>query len=243
MAQKLNDKDLAFFNKANKTPYNTQAKLFLNAFWNDGVDALADEIWNFTQKFIQTDLFLKGLSPLSVDRAGTELDEHGFHVFLERTIKPLTVIEAREKLRQADVSFDGKVSLLEFLNWHFKKKADEFVKRAPEDPTDGDANVTPEMRKANAALAEVRKEILRIEMEKAKLEEESQASGIKGMKAKNELAQLLTADQTELNRALLTAEAAVRKVGGTGKDVPPGTLWWMNRELDEMKKYKAKAKQ
>ena len=34
-------------------------------------------------------------------------------------------------------------------------------------------------------------------------------------------------DLTDLNRALLTAEAAVRKLGGSGVDVPPGTLWWM----------------
>jgi len=46
-----------------------------------------------------------------------------------------------------------------------------------------------------------------------------------------------------LNKALLTAEAAMRKVAkmfgetATGKGVAHGSLWWMNRELEEMKKY------
>lgn len=68
------------------------------------------------------------------------------------------------------------------------------------------------MRAANAALAAVRAEINKIEMEKARLEQDSEAGGIKGARAKNELAQLLSRDKTDLNRALLTAEAAVRKV-------------------------------
>src|SRR5690349_15801292 len=68
------------------------------------------------------------------------------------------------------------------------------------------------MKAANAALAAVRAEINKIEMEKARLEADSDLGGIKGARAKNELAQLLSRDMTDLNRALLTAEAAVRKV-------------------------------
>jgi len=154
-------------------------------------------------------------------------------------------LDARDKLRQADVSFDGKVSLLEFLNWHFEKSTEIFITRAPEDPADENANITPEMRKATAALNEVRAQIRKIEETKSQFEHiiETETGVIKQNKAKNELAQLLSADQTDLNRALLTAEAAVRKCGGPSKDVPPGTIWWMNRELEEMKKYKPKAKQ
>jgi hypothetical protein len=55
--------------------------------------------------------------------------------------------------------------------------------------------------------------------------------------AKNELAQLLSAPTTELNKALLTAEAAVRKAQKYG-GAAQGDLWWMERELTEMKKYK-----
>ena len=81
-------------------------------------------------------------------------------------------------------------------------------------------------------------EISKIESEKRQLRELAAGTGIKAMKAKNELAQICNRDMTSLNRALLTAEAAVRKAGGSGVDIPPGTLWWMQRELEEMKKYR-----
>jgi len=88
-----------------------------------------------------------------------------------------------------------------------------------------------------------KKEMQKIENEKNELEEAASGSGLKAVKAKNELAQLLSRDLTELNKALITAEAAVRKAGGTGKECPPGTLWWMQREIEEMKKYKPRSRQ
>jgi F actin bundling C terminal len=237
MAAKLAGPDLAFVNKCNAAPYSSQGKLFLNAFWDEGAEQKAEEVYQFCENYYGTDLHLKGLTAVATESAGTDLDEHGFHYFLEHHIEPLTVIAARSKLREADVSFDGKVSFLEFLMWHLKKDANVFARKKPIDPS-APANQTPEMAKANAALAAVRSEINRIESEKSRLEQESSGGGVKAIRAKNELAQLLSADQTDLNRALLTAEAAVRRVGGSGVDIPPGTMWWMNRDLEEMKKYK-----
>ena len=86
------------------------------------------------------------------------------------------------------------------------------------------------------------------------------------------MAQLLAEDPTELNKALLTAEAALRRVKrkfgeGTKTEVPSassssasvakekeeevksadvamkvtctaGTIWWLEREMAEAKKYK-----
>src|SRR3989338_342925 len=98
--------------------------------------------------------------------------------------------------------------------------------------------LTPAMRAAKAALNEVRLEIQKIETERYRLEELIEQGGIKGIRAKNELAQLCSRDQTELNRALLTAEAACRKAGAGTSDMPPSSLWWMNRELEEMKKFR-----
>jgi len=238
---KVAGKDLEFYKRVNKTSYYNQSKVFLNAFWNDGIQTHAEQVWNFTHGYIRTDLHLKGCNPPNPDREGTQLDEHGFHYFLEKEISPLTVLEARAKLKEADVSFDGKVSLVEFLNWHFKKSTQDFLKKAPED-VEGDKNMTPELQKASTALNAARREIQKIEEEKNRLEEEASASGLKAVRAKNELAQLLARDNTELNKALLSAEAAVRKAGGTGKECPPGTLWWMQREIEEMKKYKPKSR-
>jgi len=243
--QKLSPEELDYINKANKVTYARQAKLWLNAFWPD-VDAatIPEQVWKFYQAYVATDLFLKGLTPPSPNNEGVDLDEHGFHVFLERNIEPMTVIAAREKLREADASFDGRVSLIEFLCWHFKFSINKFIKEAPKDPGNETANLTPAVKQAMAALQEVRNIIQKIEAEKNTLEDaaENETSQIKKMKAKNELAQLLAKDQTELNKALLTAEANLRKLGGSVNDVPPGSLWWMNRELEEMKKYKPKSK-
>merc|ERR1712232_1440085 len=76
----------------------------------------------------------------------------------------------------------------------------------------------PEIRKARLALEEVNKRIRAYEAEKARLEAESKLP-VKGLKAKNELAQLDSSPLWEqLNAALITAEAAVRiatkKFGG-----------------------------
>lgn len=98
------------------------------------------------------------------------------------------------------------------------------------------------------------------EAEKARLEAESQLPGVKGLTAKNMLAQLENNPlKEELNAALITAEAAVRiatrKYGGgsgasraagsSSERVSPteGAIWWMNRDLEEKKKlYGARAK-
>ena len=43
---------------------------------------------------------------------------------------------------------------------------------------------------------------------------------------------------TDLNRALITAEAAVRKAQKLGGGAAQGALWWVDRELQEVKRYK-----
>merc|ERR1711939_331075 len=114
--------------------------------------------------------------------------------------------------------------------------------------TGGDEH--PEIRKARLALEEVNKRIRAYEAEKARLLAESEQPGVKGLKAKNELAQLDSSPLWEqLNAALITAEAAVRiatkKFGGAGgggsggaSGIAPteGAIWWMNRDLEEKKK-------
>ena len=232
------------FARANKAKYESQARLYLNAFWVEEQSS-AEQIWQWCQGFIAADLHLKGLRPPSPDSEGTEIEEHGFHYFLEKNIEPLTVLEARKNLRTADVSKDGKVSFLEFLFWKQGKFGQaEFDKRRPSDPLSQSVEkMTPALRKAKAALAAVNVEIAKIESEKYRLTELSEAGGVKGIRAKSELAALLAADPTELNRALLTAEAAVRKAGGNAKDLPPGSTWWMDRTLQMMRQFMPSKKQ
>lgn len=104
----------------------------------------------------------------------------------------------------------------------------------------------PEITKARQALEEVNKRIRAYEAEKHRLEEESKLPGVKGLAAVNLLAQLHASTLAEeLNKALITAEAAVRiaqkKYGGSaggGKygGSSDGSLWWLARDLEEKKR-------
>eukprot|EP00011_Vannellida_sp_DIVA3-517-6-12_P003343 CAMPEP_0114605294 /NCGR_PEP_ID=MMETSP0168-20121206/984_1 /TAXON_ID=95228 ORGANISM="Vannella sp., Strain DIVA3 517/6/12" /NCGR_SAMPLE_ID=MMETSP0168 /ASSEMBLY_ACC=CAM_ASM_000044 /LENGTH=278 /DNA_ID=CAMNT_0001816147 /DNA_START=47 /DNA_END=883 /DNA_ORIENTATION=- len=162
----------------------------------------------------------------------------------------MTAIKRKQELREkVDVNFDGRISMLEYLLYQYKDVANpaDFCVRSM-----GNSEEHPEIRKARLALEEVNKRIRAYEAEKARLEAESKLPGVKGLKATNELAQLGSSPLwEELNAALITAEAAVRiatrKFGGGNYRAPAdgsaarsapteGSLWWMNRDLEEKKK-------
>jgi len=143
------------------------------------------------------------------------------------------------------VNFDGRVSFLEYLLYQYKDVANpaDFCKRSMGNPDEH-----PVIRAARLALEEVNRRIKAYEAERYRLEEESKLPGVKGLKAKNELAQLDHSPLAEeLNKALISAEAAVRIAirkfggaggGGAGSESGPteGALWWMNRDLEEKQK-------
>ena len=142
--------------------------------------------------------------------------------------------------------FDGRVGFLEYLLYQYREWANpkDFCTRSMKAPDEH-----PEVKKARLALEEVNKRIQAYEAEKMRLEEQSKLPGVKGLKAKNLLAQLDAGPlKEELNRALITAEAAVRMVtkkfgkssgggGDSGAAMPTeGAIWWMNKDLNEKKK-------
>jgi len=150
----------------------------------------------------------------------------------------LTAIVRKQELRdKVDVNFDGRISFLEYLLYQYKDVANpaDFCSRSM------GHDEHPEIKKARLALEEVNKRIRAYEEEKARLTAESQGTGVKALGAKNMLAQIDAGPlKEELNRALITAEAAVRiaskKYGGqTSGDggSSDGAIWWMNRDLEE----------
>jgi len=156
----------------------------------------------------------------------------------------LTAIKRKQELRDnVDVNFNGRISFLEYLLYQYRAVANpqDFCHRAM------NKDEHPEIRAARLALEEVNKRIKAYEAERYRLEQEAKLPGVRGLKAVNELAQLDSSPLgSELNRALITAEAAVRiavrKFGGSGggadSDAGPtqGALWWMSRDLEEKKK-------
>lgn len=228
MASKSNS---ASFKAYISKPYRDQAQAFLNAFFEP---SNGETIWKWCLMFQELDVENKA--------EGSSLDEFATHRFLQAISEPKTVKEFREIIKEADIDFDKRIAFLEYLFFHYKKTIPEFLAKKP--PLEPPTATNPALAAASQALAEVRSQINKIEDRRSSLEKESELGGIKGTRAKNELQQLLSSDNTELNRSLLTAEAALRKAQkatgskDSGEPVPPGTMWWMNRELEEMKKYK-----
>ena len=222
------------FKRYTSKKHTLQAKAFLNAYWDSGIQEHAEDIWKFVHTWQEQD-HEHGVE-------GTDLDEFKAHVFLERLGETKRVVELRENLRENNLEFQRRMSFLEFCLFRYNKKVSDFLRRDPPAEDISPGSMSPAAVKAHEALSAVRSEINRIETLKSELEEKASGAGVKAMQAKNELQQLLTRDNTDLNRALLTAEAALRRAGGAG-DLPPGSLWWMNRELEEMKKYRPQRKQ
>lgn len=270
--EKLDDEALAFFNEVASRPFSGQAVAFLNAYWAEVGDQ-AEFIFSCAWETIKyADMHAKGCSYVHLYDEGNDLDfniglyfyetlcknlnEGGRHgefkpysadQYAKSQPEMLTAIVRKKELREkVDVNFDGRVSFLEYLLYQYREFANpaDFTTRSMKAPDEH-----PEIKKARLALEEVNKRIKAYEAERYRLEEASKLPGVKGLSAKNQLAQLDSSPlKEELNKALITAEAAVRIVtkkfggssgGGGGEEAPmptEGALWWMNKDLEEKKK-------
>lgn len=272
--EKLDEAGLEFFNSVTASTFGEQAVSFLNAYW-DEIGSQAEFIFEVTyEKIKYADMHAKGVQYVHKYEEGNDLDFNIGLYFYEILCKFLnedgkanwatdqwkssqpemqTAIVRKKELRdKVDVNFDGRVSLLEVLLYQYREIASplDFVTKSMSAPDEH-----PEIKKARLALEDVNKRIQAYEAEKARLEELAKQPGVKGLGAKNLLAQLDSSPLVQdLNRALITAEAAVRKATkmfgkggsavGEGKAAAPneGALWWMNKDLDTKKKKYGKKK-
>lgn len=160
----------------------------------------------------------------------------------------MTALKRKQELRdKVDVNFDGRVSMLEYLLYQYQEFANpaDFAQRSMRAPDEH-----PEVRKARLALEEVTRRIKEYETERQRLMEQAKMPGIKGLQATHSLKIFDEGPLKEaLNEALLHAEAAVRAAtrkfggggaggsGGDAADAPSqGSIWWMNRDLEEKKR-------
>jgi hypothetical protein len=266
--EKLDPESLTAFNVATKKKFAEQAQFFLNAFWDEFGDQ-AEFIYSVAwEKIKEADMRTKGVKYLHLYEEGNELDfDMSLYVFeqLNKYLdqnekwakdypksvpKEMTAIVRKQELREkVDVNFDGKMSMLEFVLYQYNASPKTLMERSM-----GSEELPPEVVEAMRALEEVNKRVNAYEAEKRRLEDESESNGgtgIKAMKAKNELAQLRVSPLWEsINKALITAEAAVRiaskkcgitpptgKAGGPAPTGPRtnGTMWWLSRELQAKK--------
>ena len=88
-----------------------------------------------------------------------------------------------------------------------------------------------------AVLAEIEK----LEKKKAKLAKKAAKGGVRGKAAANELEQIQASDPMPIRKALVTAQAAIRKAQKSKALDAMGKLWFVEREIAEAAKYKPKA--
>jgi len=277
--EKLDEKSLAAFTVACKKPFSEQAQFFLNAFWdefNDQAECIYSVSWEI---FKLADMRWRNVTYVHLYEEGNDLDFDMGLYFFEQLVKfydepkpivltglkgpevraqygksvplEMTAVVRKKELRdKVDVNFDGRVSFLEYLLYQYNASPKDLMDRQT---TTG---LPAEVLAAMAALEEVNKRVKAYETEKARLEAESQENngqGIRALKAINELAQLLSGPLWEqINKALITAEAAVRiarkKYGAGGSSEggnvrTSGTMWWLERELRAKKeKYGPRSK-
>eukprot|EP01098_Paradermamoeba_levis_P000485 TRINITY_DN1049_c0_g1_i1.p1 TRINITY_DN1049_c0_g1~~TRINITY_DN1049_c0_g1_i1.p1 ORF type:complete len:289 (-),score=103.74 TRINITY_DN1049_c0_g1_i1:83-949(-) len=263
--ESLDKEALDFFNKVTDLPFSQQAVHFLNAYWHE-VKQDAEFIYSVSwEKIKYADMHSKGISLIFKYEEGNSLDFDIGLYFYEILCKFLedpknaewtkatmsqpemmTAIKRKVELRDnVDVNFDGRVSFLEYLLYQYKAVANpaDFCKRSM------NHDEHPEVQKARLALEDVNKRIKDFEEEKHRLQQEADGTGVKALGAKNMLAQLENNPLKDLlNKALITAEAAVRlavkKFGGAAAPVGSGSsgassegaLWWMQRDLEDKKK-------
>jgi len=267
--QKLDAESMAFFSEVSKRPFSQQAVAFLNAYFpevKDEAEFIYSTSWDWIKK---ADMRAKGISLIYKYDEGFDVDFDIGLYFYEQLCKwcedPLnsnlrqqyprsipimmTALKRKQELRdEVDVNFDGRISYLEYLLYQYKDVANpaDFCKRSM------GHDEHPEIKKARLALEEVNKRIQAYEEEKARLEAEAAGTGVKALGAKNMLAQIDSSPlKDQLNKALITAEAAVRIAtkkyggqsgGGGDGSTSDGAIWWMNRDLeDKQRKYGKKS--
>jgi hypothetical protein len=258
--EKLTGDALKYFTEVTQKPFSQQAVAFLNAYWPEAKDE-AEFIYSVGWDVLKyADMHSKGISLIYKYDEGHDVDFDIGLYFYEQLCKfcedvknkkwkdgyqrslpvMMTAIKRKQELRdEVDVNFDGRISFLEYLLYQYKDVANpaDFCTRSM------GHDEHPEIKKARLALEEVNKRIRAYEEEKARLTDESKLEGVKGLTAKNMLAQIDAGPlKAELNKALITAEAAVRiatkKFAGQSGEggLSDGAIWWMNRELEEKQK-------
>ncbi|MEM7184488.1 MAG: hypothetical protein AAF518_26560 [Spirochaetota bacterium] len=144
-----------------------------------------------------------------------------------------SLVTFKRNFRKIDLDRDGQMSMFEFLVHSSKNPKialNEFFKKQKDT-----------LRKFSRGLLSVQTvayEISDLEKKKKELVKNSQRRGVKGRAAQHELKELKNSDPLELNRALVTAEATIRKATRRHSRTNPGATWWLQREIDEFKRYK-----
>jgi len=191
----VSKQDSAKWNEIVAQSIDDQANVFLRAFALEFSGGGFEEVLDIASQF-------KRFAP---KEGVPDLEEHKAHLFLERRGETLTVQQLRLTLKDIDVDNNNRVAFLEYALFKWKKTPQQFFVELAK-PQKGGAAL-------EAAIAEYRKVLAIREARENRIEElkaDAAAGGVKGAKAKNELAQLLHEDQLNQNKAEITSAAKKR---------------------------------
>jgi DNA repair exonuclease SbcCD ATPase subunit len=223
------------FLELTRMKYVDQAKWYLNGFWGEGASQESENIWKYTNKFIDLDDKMK--------KNGCELDEFQAHKFLESLGETMTVIALRERLKKIDLDCNGKMALLEYLCFKYNKTIKQIINAPQGENPEEVKKAAEKLNLVQEALNEIQKQLeeqkkqeelvkiaeaeSRAAVDDLHKQEESYHNAISVLDAKSkdpsvgtvakskaaaELAQLKGSDPLPLRKAKITQEASLRKV-------------------------------
>jgi len=189
----------AFADYSNR-PYAEQSKLFMNAFWED-IQNNAEEIWKFTQKFIELDQKLHA--------GGHDLDEFEAHKFLESLGETMTVMALRERLRTIDLDSNNRMSMCEYLVFKYKKTVKDFVETPQGDNSKEIKEAQEKVDAASSALQHAEQALEESKKANQELEKQLRESQEAQVKLEQQLEQQKKAleEQKRLEEEVKKAEA------------------------------------
>lgn len=125
---------MATFNKddfsaiVNKT-HTEQAIWFLNGFWEDGLEAEAEKVWEITHQFLEVQLDRKVRYGKKVDvyEEEADLEEHRSHRLLEMMGETQTVMALRKRLSALDIDNNHRMAITEFLLDRYGKTPQQVI--------------------------------------------------------------------------------------------------------------------
>jgi len=248
-------------------PHKDQGIWFLNAFWSTTGEKEAERVWQYVSKFNELDMeFHEEGSSLDEMNAHRFLESFGdaMTVVAMRSLlrKVGAIGEGRPKnfplahflIAHFDCDWRVMVNTKMGENAEEVAKAQKMLKEAQEAMKVAQAAA----KEANAAAEEVRLQQKIYDDRTSELEKKSTQGGVVAMnRAKAELSQHLAEDPLPLRRAKITAESAEKRAQKTLDQAEArvaeleaylkelqqncgsaaGSLWWIDRELHEARKY------
>jgi hypothetical protein len=118
----------AFKEIVNKT-HTEQAIWFLNGFWEDGLEAEAEKVWEIVHLVLEVQLDRKVRYGRKLDTYEEEcdLEEHKAHRLLEMMGETQTVVALRKRLTALDIDNNHRMAVTEFLLDRYKKTPTQVI--------------------------------------------------------------------------------------------------------------------